>query len=301
MSMRRFRVTESSMVPTLEPGAEVVATSSRQAEVGDIVVFEHPRRAGFWLIKRRVEPPDALRPGDAWVESDNRTASTVDSAALGPIPLTSLLPVVSRLDEVTFAEACGMLADEDEDIGALISEFGVPNFWRREEGFATLSLLILEQQVSLASGAAAYHRLREAAGKVTPAAVATLGAPALRDAGITRQKAEYLIGLAEAILEGRLDLASVSRVTVAEARRELMAIRGIGAWTADVYLLAAVGHTDVFPIGDRALQVAAGRALGLSRPPDPESLEIIAEPWRPVRAAAARLLWHAYLTEKDGA
>ena len=301
MSMRRFHVRERSMFPTLAPGTEVVATDSRQAQIGDLVVFEHPRRVGFWLIKRRVEPPVDLGPEQAWVESDNRAESTVDSGSLGPIPTAALLPVVSRLDDVTFSEACGLLADEDDALQSLVSQFGVPVFWSREEGFATLARMILEQQVSLESGAAAYRRLGAAAGEVTPQAVKALGPEAIKDAGLTRQKAAYLTALALAVLEGWLDLNRVSHASVPEARAELMQVHGIGAWTAEVYLLAAVGHTDVFPAGDRALQVAAGRVLGLAHPPDQEELGIIAESWRPVRAAAARLLWHAYLVEKGRA
>ncbi|MDX1468035.1 MAG: hypothetical protein R3258_01730 [Acidimicrobiia bacterium] len=298
--MRRFRVTEHSMLPTLAPGAEVVASDARQAGIGELVVFEHPRREGFWLIKRRVEPPHELGPGQAWVASDNQTEPTIDSSSLGPVPASSLLAVVSRLDEATFREACELLVAEDEDLASLLSQHGIPEFWTRTAGFPTLVRVILEQQVSLQSGAAAYRRLVDAVGEPSPESVDAMGTDAIRAAGITRQKAGYLIGLAGAIIEGRLDLDHISQLPPTEARAELMKIHGIGAWTADVYLLVALGHTDVFPIGDRALQVGASRALGLSTPPHPEELEIMAEPWRPVRAVAARLLWHAYLREKAG-
>ena len=286
------------MRPTLVPGDEVVATDSRQSSIGDVVVFPHPGREDFWMVKRRVSPPDSLGPGLAWVMSDNLSVTRADSRSLGPLPVESLMPVVDRLDAVTFAEACVLLASEDPALAAVVERHGVPEFWQRTPGFANLVLLILEQQVSLESGAAVYRRLLESAGGVTPEAILDLGGEGVMASGVTRQKTGYILDLAQAILDEVLDLDALSTADRDTAREVLLGLRGVGPWTADVYLLSALAHPDMFPVGDRALQVGTAEVLGMTSIPDPGQLEILSQPWRPVRAVAARLLWHAYLTTR---
>ena len=161
--------------------------------------------------------------------------------------------------------------------------------------------MILEQQVSLASGLAAYRRLGEALGEVSAQGIAALGVEGLRALGITRQKAAYLVELSEKILSVEVELDALGELPYAEAREKLLVLRGVGPWTADTYLLSSAGQVDVFPAGDRALQVGAAEVLGLASPPKPEELEILAEPWRPVRAVAARIIWHAYLSARGKA
>jgi DNA-3-methyladenine glycosylase II len=209
-----------------------------------------------------------------------------------------MMPVVTRLDPSTFAEASALLAEEDDALARVVSTHGLPDFWSRPPGFPTLALLILEQQVSLESGAAVFRRLVTAAGGSGPEHIVRLGADGIRACGVTRQKTEYLIDLAAAVLSGNLDLAGLDSVTEDRARGVLLEMRGVGAWTADAYLLSAQRRPDVFPVGDRALQVGVAEALGLSEVPGGEQLLILAEPWRPVRAVAARLLWHAYLMRR---
>jgi DNA-3-methyladenine glycosylase II len=291
MAMKRFRVAGHSMAPTLQSGQEVVAVNTREAQPGNLVVFEHPGQPGFWLIKRLVDKT-------GWVTSDNDDHDHTDSGTLGRIPTEELLTVVERLDEQTFALGAGLLAAEDEHLAAIIDRWGLPDFWHREPGFQTLVLLVLEQQVSLESGAAMYRRLAGLVGEVTPASVLSAGHEALRSIGVTRQKSGYLLGLAMRVAEGDLDLDALERASVDDARAALLAIKGIGPWTADAYLLSASRRTDMWPVGDRALQVGAGEALGMFTVPDEEELEILAEPWRPIRAVAARLIWHAYLSER---
>ncbi len=206
--------------------------------------------------------------------------------------------VVERLDPGSFHEACVLLGNEDETLGGIIDEHGIPDFWARDPGFSTLVWLILEQQVSLESGAAMFRKLHEAAGAMTPQALADLGREAMRSIGVTRQKAGYLLGLADEVRQGRLELEELARLEEEEAREALMSVRGIGAWTADAYLLSALRHPDVFPVGDRALQVGTGETLGMSSVPDAGELEILSQPWKPVRAAAARLIWHGYLVRR---
>jgi DNA-3-methyladenine glycosylase II len=291
MAMKRFRVAGHSMVPTLQSGQEVVAVNTRDAQPGNLVVFEHPGQPGFWLIKR-------LADETGWVISDNDDHDHTDSRTLGRIAPESLLTVVERLDGQTFALGAELLAGEDEHLAALVDRWGLPEFWHRPPGFQTLVLLVLEQQVSLESGAAMYRRLAGLIGDVTAASVLSAGDEALRSIGVTRQKSGYLLGLATRVAEGALDLDGMELTTVDDARAALLEIKGIGPWTADAYLLSASRRTDMWPVGDRALQVGAGEALGMATIPGEGELEILAEPWRPIRAVAARLIWHAYLSER---
>lgn len=286
------------MLPSLRPGDEFVVTTSRPARIGDVVALRHPTREDFWLVKRRVTPPRPLPDDLAWVASDNREVSGVDSRSFGPVPVGELLPRVERLDPIVFGEAVELLASEDTALRRLVDEHGTPELWGRPPGFATLVLLILEQQVSLESGAAMFRRVSTAGGGVTPERILALGTDGLRRIGVTRQKADYLVGLAQQVDSGDLDLASLDAAPEDEARRALLACKGIGPWTADVYLLSALRHLDVFPTGDRALQVGAAEALGLAAVPTPDELELLSIPWRPLRAVAARLIWHAYLARR---
>jgi DNA-3-methyladenine glycosylase II len=303
--MRRFRVAEDSMLPTLAPGDEFVTTLTRPPAIGDIVALPHPDHDDFWLVKRlaagpgdRVDGLGVVPEGKAWVLSDNRAESAHDSRSFGPVPLSGLQPRIDRLDEVTFIEAIELLAVEEPPFSLVVEELGKPIFWQRSEGFATLAWLILEQQVSLESGAAMFRRVLDLLGRVTPEAVMAAGVEPLRSIGVTRQKAAYLLDLAVAVAGGNLDLEGLFDAGPGEARRALLAMHGIGPWTADAYLLSALRLPDVFPVGDRALQVGTAEILGMSSVPDPEQLEMLSMPWRPVRAAAARLIWHSYLMRR---
>jgi DNA-3-methyladenine glycosylase II len=302
--MQRFRVSEVSMRPTLAPGDEFVATGSRTPSVGDIVALPHPGRPDFWLVKRLTAGPGtridgrALGPGEAWVTSDNPVAGTVDSNRFGAVPITTLRTMVARFDETTFLEAVALLGDEEPPFARVVEEHGPPPFWQRPAGFPTLVWLIMEQQVSLESGAAMYRRLHGLLGAVTPEAVAETSEAELRAIGVTRQKTAYLLELAGSILTGELDLDVLEKRPFETARFSLLAVKGIGPWTADAYLLSALRFPDVFPVGDRALQVGTAEVLGLDAVPEPDELELLSVPWRPVRAAAARIIWHAYLKRR---
>lgn len=202
------------------------------------------------------------------------------------------------LDRDQLEAASRILAQRDPDLGGIIDRLGPPPLWDREPGFATLVAIVLEQQVSLRSGAAALERLRGAAGSLDPAAIAQLGEPDARAAGLTRQKARYVVGLAEATIDGRFDPAGIAAASDDDARAQLTALLGIGRWTADIYLLMALGRPDVWPDGDLALATAMRRAKGLTALPGPSVQQEIADAWRPWRAVAARLLWHAYLARE---
>ncbi|HEU5111707.1 MAG TPA: S26 family signal peptidase [Acidimicrobiia bacterium] len=306
--MQRFQVSEDSMRPTLAPGDEFVATASRTAEIGEVVALPHPDRQDFWLVKRLAAGPGALVDGHgplardrAWVISDNPDVATADSRSFGPVPVSSLQPMVTRLDDATFLEALDLLASEDPALAAVVELHGVPRFWSRPAGFATLVWLIMEQQVSLESGAAMYHRLHGLLGAITPERVAGSTEPALREIGVTRQKTRYLLDLGRLVASGEFDLDALATMPLTEARDLLLGVKGIGPWTADVYLLSALRFPDVFPLGDRALQVGTGEVLGMTSVPNGEELELLSLPWRPIRAVAARIIWHAYLGRRGRA
>lgn len=198
------------------------------------------------------------------------------------------------LDEALFAAAVAELTADDPDLAAIVDRHGRPSFWAREPGLATLVLLILEQQVSLASALAAFDRLRVATGTVTPTAFLTLDDATLRAIGFSRQKAGYARDLATALTDG-FDLAALEGLTDDEVRRSMVRLRGIGRWTADVYLTICLLRPDVWPHGDQALATGVMELLALPERPTFDELEALAERWHPFRAVAARIVWHHYL------
>jgi len=213
------------------------------------------------------------------------------------IPVNSSETRPSHLDEVTLAHGVRVLANLDADLAAVVTRWGAPPLWPREPGFPTLVYLILEQQVSLASAKAAYERLLDKLNAaLVPERFLSLNARQLKTIGFSRQKAGYCRLLADSILNGHLDLDAVAGLDDESARAALTRIKGIGPWTADVYLLMALKRPDVWPVGDLALQKAARRIKRLRKHPSPARLEKIGKAWRPWRAVAARLLWHDYLS-----
>jgi DNA-3-methyladenine glycosylase II len=204
----------------------------------------------------------------------------------------------ATLNPARFARAARDLAGQDEALKRIADAFGVPPFWQRPASFQSLVLFILEQQVSLASAAAAYRRIHDLLGAVEPGLVLAASFEDLRAAGVSRQKDRYLRELSSSIVDRRLNIQELADLSDDAVREKLMALPGIGRWTADVYLLACLGRPDVWPVGDRALQVAAAEALDLGTVPDPIELEAIGERWKPSRAVAARLLWHGYLARR---
>ncbi len=207
------------------------------------------------------------------------------------------MTAIQPLTDNTFTEAVEALCADDVLLNRVVAAYGPPELRRRPPGFATLMLLILEQQVSLASARATFGRLLDAvSGELTPVSFLALGGDELKAAGLSRQKARYGAALAEAVTDGGLDLDRLAAQDDAAARGALMQIIGIGAWTADVYLMTALGRPDIWPVGDLALAVAAEKVLGLAARPNADTLTALGEKWRPWRAVAARILWHYYLS-----
>jgi len=203
--------------------------------------------------------------------------------------------VPASLDQARLAVAVAELARRDPDLAAIVERHGPPPLWDRPPGFETLIAIVLEQQVSLRSAAAAMARLTAAAGGAEAAAIAALGEEGARAAGLTRQKARFVVGIATTTLAGMLDLDAVAEARDDEARAMLTSLVGVGPWTADIYLLMALGRPDVWPVGDLALAGALRRAKFLERLPTADEQRAIATAWQPLRAVAARILWHAYL------
>ncbi|MGZ8754937.1 MAG: DNA-3-methyladenine glycosylase family protein [Acidimicrobiia bacterium] len=193
------------------------------------------------------------------------------------------------------AEGTAILSARDPDLAATVRRFGPPPMWARKPGFATLLQIILEQQVSLASARAAYDRLRAVIPAVTPENFLTLDDATLRKAGFSRQKAGYGRFLASALVGGSLDLAVIAELPDEQARDTLIGLRGVGPWTADTYLLIALGRPDVWPAGDIALQAAVRDVKGMPTRPSHDEMVEVAEAWRPWRSVAARILWFHYL------
>ena len=208
------------------------------------------------------------------------------------------MPPAKPLTQKSLALAARELAARDKTLAGILATYGDPPLWRRATGFQTLVHIILEQQVSLKSAKAMLVRLEGAIQPLTPLRFIELGDGYLRSLGVTRQKSAYLLHLADSIANGELSFTRLARMSDDEARLALTQIKGIGSWSADVYLLMAMRRADIWPAGDLALAVAMQDLKGLPHRPGPDELERLAEQWRPHRAVAARMLWQYYLGKK---
>jgi DNA-3-methyladenine glycosylase II len=209
-----------------------------------------------------------------------------------------------RAAPTTPTELDGRLAAIKRDVRHLArsdprmaSPVGVPPIELHEPGFHRLVHLILGQQVSIEAADAMYANLVVALGTVTPTGILSLDDDTMRRCGFTRMKASYARGIAEAVLGG-FDLSAVEAMESDGAVAALTALRGVGVWTAECYLLFAVGHRDIFPAGDLALRVGWQEIDGLEAPPSEGELRQIAEQWSPRRTAAAHLIWDGYLRRR---
>jgi DNA-3-methyladenine glycosylase II len=202
------------------------------------------------------------------------------------------------MDESLFSIAVKKLVKHDADLARIVETYGAPPLWVREPGFSTLVYIILEQQVSLASAKAAFDRLNSAVRPLTPRRFLKLSDAELLRIGFSRQKTLYTRLLAESLSRRHFDLRYLHDLHDDAARKMLTAFKGIGNWTADIYLLSALRRPDVWPVGDLALATAVQEVKQLPKRPSPERLEKLSQPWRPYRAVAARLFWHHYLSKR---
>lgn len=206
--------------------------------------------------------------------------------------------MIKTLSETNLTEICLELSAMDSDLSRIFEKHGTPPLWAREANFATLIHIILEQQVSLASALSAFNKLKERLVEITPEKVLSLTDEELKSCYFSRQKTVYTRELSRAILEEKLDLDNLQNHSDEEVKNELKQIKGIGDWTADIYLLMALLRADVMPKGDLALHAAYQKIKGLEKRPNSDEFIKLAEKWSPYRAVAARLLWHFYLSER---
>lgn len=201
-------------------------------------------------------------------------------------------------DSDNFYKLCDKLCKKDEHLKQIVKTHGYPPMWTRPNTFQTLILIILEQQVSLASAYAAFNKLREKIGFVTPQKILSLTDKELRACYFSRQKTIYARELAKAFLAKQINLKKLAVATDDEIRNTLKKIKGIGDWSVDVYLMHALRRTDLFPLGDIALVNSIKEIKRLHPEIIKEKLLLIAEPWKPYRTIAAMILWHAYIQKR---
>lgn len=203
------------------------------------------------------------------------------------------------LTEITVARAAKQLARRDKDLGSILEKLGPPPLWARRPGFPTLVKIILEQQISLASAASMFARLKKNVVPFHPARMLELGEAHLKSLGLTRQKTAYCLHLAQSLTDKRLRLAQLSRMSDTDAKAALLELKGIGPWSADIYLLMALGRPDIWPTNDLALAIAITELRQLTSRPNSNQLAGMAEAWQPYRSVAARMLWQYYLARRN--
>ena len=197
-----------------------------------------------------------------------------------------------------FEPICRQLASQDIDFQRIIDTHGLPPMWVREPSFATLIHIILEQQVSIMAAKACFEKLKLKIGKVEPEYVLSLTDEALKDCGFSRQKMGYARHLAHEILRGALVLENLQYLDNEQVRLKIKTIKGLGDWSADIYLMFALQRVDLFPIGDLALVNGLKTVKNLPKETSKEILLNIAEAWRPYRTIATFLLWHEYIVRR---
>ena len=197
-----------------------------------------------------------------------------------------------------FHSLCDQVAEQDPHLKAIVAQYGYPPMWSRPNTFQSLILTILEQQVSLASAYAAFKRLRQKIGFITPAKVLSLSDEELRNCYFSRQKMVYARELARAFLAKNIRLKRLAGQPSDDIRTLLKKIKGIGDWTVDIYLIQVLQRADVFPLGDIALVNSIKHIKQLPAHTTREELEELGKLWQPYRTIATMLFWHAYIQRK---
>ena len=190
----------------------------------------------------------------------------------------------------------------DARLEPVVAKAGPVPLRRADPGYRGIANIIVSQMVSKASAAAIWRRMEEKLGDISAETVLAASDEDCRELGLSHAKADALRAVARAVTRGELDLAAICEIDGSAAIREMTSIKGVGRWTAEVYLLFCAGHPDVFPVGDVALQNAVGHALTLEVRPSARELDSLTELWAPWRSVAARLFWAYYATEmrRDG-
>lgn len=193
-------------------------------------------------------------------------------------------------------KAIAYLSKKDSIFKQIIQQYGIPEIPIRKQGFETLALLILEQQVSIDSAKATYNKLKNQVATFEPNDLLQLSDEDFRACGVSRQKTKYIKCLAEAILEKTIDLESLPTKSAEIVRQELIKIKGIGNWTIDVYLMFSLQSKDILPLGDIAIVNTIKELLNIHEKPEMESYT---QKWAPYRSMATFLLWHHYLQKRN--
>ena len=191
-----------------------------------------------------------------------------------------------------------LVAQDHAHLAPVLNVTGLPPLRRRAPGFEGLVWIIISQQVSVASANAIMARVQTAFETLNPQEILAANDIKLRSCGLSAPKIRTLLALSEAVTCGGLDLAAMADLPPEAAHKALVAVKGIGPWTADIFLLFCLGHPDAWPVGDLALQEAVRLILALENRPNAREMEHLAEGWRPYRAVAARLFWAFYKVKK---
>jgi DNA-3-methyladenine glycosylase II len=192
-------------------------------------------------------------------------------------------------------ESISFLSQKDEVLKTIIADFGLPIIQKREEGFASMCHIILEQQVSIASARAAYEKLVNLVGKVDPFTIYNATDEAVRTCGISRQKTLYLKDLAQRVISKELDFSSLPMKSEQQIRNELIQIKGVGNWSIDVYLMFCMQSQDIIPLGDIAIK---NTLIELYNCQSDEEMLAISSNWKPFRTVASFIIWHYYLKKR---
>lgn len=207
--------------------------------------------------------------------------------------------MVCTFNKNNFTAYCDELAARDKDLAKIIRLYGYPPLWSRIPSFETLVHIILEQQVSLASAKAALDKLKTKIGAVTSENLLALSDEEMRACYFSRQKMIYARHLAEAMTAKTFSITRLKKINDEEVRESMKRLKGIGDWTADVFLMMSLNRTDCFPTGDVALVKSIKKVKRLADDSSKEEILAVAEKWKPYRTIAAYLLWHSYLSERN--
>lgn len=193
-------------------------------------------------------------------------------------------------------EAIKYLSEKDTVFKHIVEKFGMPAIPKRPQGFETLVLLILEQQVSIDSAKATFLKLKAKEVNLRPESLFYISDEDYRSIGVSRQKAKYIKALSHSILHDEIDIESLATKSSQQVREELIKIKGIGHWTIDVYLMFSLQAPDIIPLGDIAVINTIKELLGIH---DKQEMENYAAKWSPYRSVATFLLWHYYLNKRN--
>ena len=189
--------------------------------------------------------------------------------------------------------ALDKLSALDPDIADAVKKFGPPEDRSLPANFDTLARSVIGQQISRAAATAIWHRMQEQ-NIQKPDIIAAMPVEQVMQAGLSRRKAEYLIGIADEVTSGRLNLDALHQLSGDGVQKRLIEIRGIGAWTADNFRIFALGDMDAWPVNDLALQEGMKRLKNLDARPNSEQMKQLGAKWKPYRGAGALMLWHIY-------